>query len=394
MTLQETTSTPPTELAEFAHALCGPFFQFWRRRRPTKTSDGLARRHILAAVLLAWLPLLLLSAAEGYAWGDRVSLTFLQDMEMHVRLLIAVPLLIAAERFVHRQLPPVVANFLERDMIPDAARPRFHAAIASAIRLRNSVIAEILLILVVYGVGVLLFWKTQSAVAGETWSGMAVKGELHPSLAGWWAICVSMPLFQFLLLRWYFRLFVWARFLWQVSRIRLRLVPMHPDGAAGLEFLTLVTRAYAPVLLSQGAVLAGLMANRIFYANASLLDFKVELFGTVGLMVLAILGPQLAFTPQLLAAQRAAIDDYGALAERYARDFDRKWLRGGEGRYKLPPSIELYRSFEAAARVRWAPFTWQHVVHLAVVTLLPVTPLLLTAFSAEEVVERVLGALF
>jgi hypothetical protein len=394
MTLQETTPTPPKELDEFAHILGGPFFQFWSRKHAPGDSDRRTRRRILTAVLLAWLPLLVLSTVQGYAWGDHVSLTFLQDMEMHVRLLLAVPLLIAAERFVQRQLPPVVATFLERDLIPDSARPSFDAAIAAAIRLRNSVSAEILLILVVYGVGVLFFWKTQSAIAGDTWSGMAVKGELHPSLAGWWAICVSMPLFQFLLLRWYFRLFVWARFLWQVSRIKLRLVPMHPDGAAGLEFLTLVTRAYAPVLLSQGAVLAGLMANRIFYAGANLLDFKVELFGTVALMVFAILGPQLAFTAQLMAARRTGIDDYGALAERYARDFDRKWLRGGQGQYTLPPSIELYRSFESAARARWVPFTWEHVVHLAVITLLPVTPLVLTAFSAEEVVERVLGALF
>jgi hypothetical protein len=36
---------------------------------------------------------------------------------------------------------------------------------------------------------------------------------------------VSLPVFQFLLLRWYFRLVIWARFLWQVSRLKLALVP-------------------------------------------------------------------------------------------------------------------------------------------------------------------------
>ena len=34
--------------------------------------------------LLAWLPLLVLSVAEGHAWGDSVKLPFLLDMEMHV----------------------------------------------------------------------------------------------------------------------------------------------------------------------------------------------------------------------------------------------------------------------------------------------------------------------
>ena len=33
-----------------------------------------------------------------------------------------------------------------------------------------------------------------------------------------WFGYVSLPIFQFLLFRWYFRLAIWARFLWQVSR--------------------------------------------------------------------------------------------------------------------------------------------------------------------------------
>ena len=49
---------------------------------------------------------------------------------------------------------------------------------------------------------------------------------------------MSLPIFQFLLCRWYFRLFIWARFLWQVSRIDLSLVPTHPDRVGGLGFLS------------------------------------------------------------------------------------------------------------------------------------------------------------
>jgi hypothetical protein len=36
---------------------------------------------------------------------------------------------------------------------------RFSAAVASAFRLRNSVLAEVLLIAFVYGVGVLIVWR-------------------------------------------------------------------------------------------------------------------------------------------------------------------------------------------------------------------------------------------
>ncbi len=75
----------------------------------------------------------------------------------------------------------------------------------------------------VYVVGVGFIWRTQVALDVASWYGVPVDGKLQPSLAGWWLGCVSLPLFQFLLLRWYFRLFIWARFLWQVSRIELKL---------------------------------------------------------------------------------------------------------------------------------------------------------------------------
>ena len=63
---------------------------------------------------------------------------------------------------------------------------------------------------------------------------------------------MSLPLFQFLLVRWYFRLFIWGRFLWQVSRIQLALIPSHPDRCAGLGFLSTIHETFAPVLIAQG----------------------------------------------------------------------------------------------------------------------------------------------
>jgi len=66
------------------------------------------------------------------------------------------------------------------------------------------------------------------------------------SLAGWWYGYVSLPIFQFLLVRWYFRLFIWTRFLWQVSRIDLQLIPTHPDRVGGVGFLSGAIYAFAP----------------------------------------------------------------------------------------------------------------------------------------------------
>ena len=102
------------------------------------------------------------------------------------------------------------------------------------------------------------------------------------SPAGYWYIFVSRPLFQFILIRWYFRLFIWARFLWQSSRLELNLIPTHPDRAAGLGFLGMSSAAFAPLLMAHGVLLAGLMANPIFFAGAKLTDFKMEIIGCGG----------------------------------------------------------------------------------------------------------------
>ena len=389
------------EPPEFSLVLGGPLYQLWRRTRLAGDALQLLPRRIVVLTLLTWVPLLALSVAEGHAWGGSVQLPFLHDIEMHVRLLLALPLLVLAEQVVHQRMRPVVHEFVARGLIPDAARVQFDAAIAAAMRLRNSVTAEVLLIALVYGVGVLFVWRTQVALDTTSWYGVAVDGTLHPSLAGWWLGCVSLPLFQFLLLRWYFRLFIWARFLWQVSRIELSLMPAHPDRCGGLSFLSLIYHAFAPVLLAQGMLLAGLMANRIFYAGATLLEFKLEIIGLVAVMVFAILGPLLVFAPHLAAAKRAGSLEYGLLAQRYTRAFDRKWLRGGApadepliGSADLQSLADLGNSFAMVEKMLIVPFNLQTVLQLAAVMLLPVAPLLLTMIPLEELLDALLKIVF
>jgi hypothetical protein len=393
--------SPVTEPGDFSLVLGGPLYQFLRRTHLTGDGLQLLHRRIAVLTLLAWAPLLVLSVAEGRAWGGSVALPFLYDVEMHVRLLLALPLLIVAERIVHQRMRLVVRQFRERDLIPDTALAAFDAAIASAMRLRNSIAAEALLLALVYVVGVGFLWRTQVALDVPSWYGVSAAGRLQPSLAGWWMGVVSLPLFQFLLLRWYFRLFTWARFLWQVSRIDLTLMPTHPDRCGGLGFLASVGPAFSPVLLAQGAVLAGVMANRIFYAGAKLPQFKVEIIGLVAVMVFAILGPLLVFGPQLEAAKRKGLREHGTLAQRYARAFDRKWLRGGAppdepllGSADIQSLADLDNSFDVVKGMRWAPFTLQTVLQLAITTLAPVVPLALTMISLEELLMRLLKIVF
>lgn len=395
-------SNAAQEPVGFSLVLGGPLYQLFRSAHLSGTGLELLRRRIIVISLFAWLPLLLLSALNGQLLGGDVAVPFLQDAEVHVRFLIAMPLLIVAEIVVHRRMHLVVRQFLERNLIPESARERFDSAIASALRLRNSVPAELLLVVLVYGVGVFIVWRVYTVLDTSTWHTLPADDRgSRLSTAGMWYAYVSLPLFQFLLLRWYFRIFIWLRFLWQVSRIDLNLLPIHPDRLGGLGFLSNTAYAFVPLALAHGAVLAGQIANRIFHLGAELLSFKVEIALVVCFVQFLVFAPLLLFSLQLAQAKRAGLREYGTLAARYIRDFDSKWLRGNTpareplvGSADVQSLADMGNSFEGVRKMRVAPVTRDAIVQLAVATAVPVAPLLLTIMPLEELVKLLAGILF
>lgn len=394
-------SKAPPKAVRFSIVAGGALFRLWRRVHLRGHVFELMKRRVIVIALAAWAPLLLLSALEGSVWPGDVALPFAWDIEIHAKLLVALPLLILAEAKVHERLQRIVGMFLESRLIIGAARQQFDEAIASAARLRDSVLMEALLLLFVYVVGIGVIWYHEFALDVTSWYFFASQSGPQLSYAGWWAVGFSLPVFQFILLRWYLRLFIWARFLWQVSRMDLQLKALHPDGAGGLRFLSMTARAFSVVMLAQGAALSAMIANRIFHGGAKLLEFKVELVGTVALMIFAILVPLLFFHPQLRKTRHEGIYTLGKLGQRYATEFERKWIRADEqpgdawlGNADIQSLADLRVSYVAAAHMRLTPFGLESVIQLAVMTLLPVAPLLLTTFSVEQMLERMLKVLF
>ncbi|HWQ92702.1 MAG TPA: hypothetical protein VN673_13590, partial [Clostridia bacterium] len=386
---------------DFSLVLGGPLYQLYRRAHLSGSALELLGRRVVIICLFAWLPPLLLSALEGNAWYGTVRVPFLLDVHAHARFLVAMPLFIVAELVVHQRMRLMVRQFIAEGLVPESMRSKFDAALASAWRWRNSVWAEVLLLALVYGVGVLVIWRIRMALSVATWYRVPAEGGLQPTLAGWWFLAISLPLFQFMLLRWYFRLFIWMRFLWQVSRIDLRLVPTHPDSAGGLGFLGTNTHAFALLLLGQGALLAGWIASRIFFENVSLLDFKIELLVAVILLLVFVLGPLLVFTPRLARTKRTGLREYASLASRYVSEFDRKWLRGGApaeealvGNPDIQSLADLGNSFERVRAMRLVPFSKETLFLLTAMILLPVLPLTLTLIPLEEVLNRLLKVVF
>jgi hypothetical protein len=391
-------ATSLRDAQDFSLVHGGPLFQVLLRSHLTGDALTLVVRRIILFVLITWVPLLALSAFGGHLLDGSVALPFLLDIETHIRFLAVVPLLLAAELVVHRRLLPVARSFLDRDLIREADEARFDAAINTAFRLRNSVLAEVLLLALVYGVGVLVVWRDYMALDVPTWYAQASAGTHRLNSAGIWYAYVSLPIFQFLLLRWYFRVFIWVRFLWQVSRIELSLVPTHPDQLGGLGFLGNTAFAFAVLLMAHGAMLAAQIANRIFFAGAALQNFKEEILVMLLFLLCLVFGPLLVFSPQLSRAKRQGLLDYGTLAERYVREFDGKWLRrGGESSEPLMGSADIQsladlgNSFTVVRTMRVAPITRDAVLELSAAVLVPLAPLLLTVMPVEQLLKRLVG---
>jgi len=392
-------ATLPLAKPDFSLVLGGPIYQLFRRAHLSGPALEQLWRRIWVITLVAWLPLLLLSAIDGRAVGPPSPLPFLRDIEAQVRLLVALPLMLAAELVVHLRTRSVVAGFLDRRLVRSNDVPRFEALIASAMRLRNSVVIELGLLVLVATVGQWL-WRSTIAFGSASWYAVQEEGRMHLTLPGMWFASVSLPVTQFLLLRWYFRLLVWFRFLFQVSRLDLHLVATHPDRAAGLSFVGRGTYAFGPLLFAQGALLAGVIATRVLYGGKSLMDFKMDAIGLIGFFVLFLLGPLLVFTPGLASAKRTALAEYGKLASVYVAAFEKKWIRGQAndsellGTGDIQSLSDLGQSYSVIREMNIVPFGLQDIIRLAAATALPLLPLGLTVFSLEELVMRLLKIVF
>ncbi len=351
---REDRATSPAA-TEFSLVLGGPLFQLCRRAHLSGDALELVYRRVLAISLFAWLPLLFFSALERHAIGGAIKIPFLHDIEANVRFLVALPVLIIAELVVHERISPLVRRFVERRIVVTEDLPAFDAAVHSALRGRDSIASELGPLVLVYTLG-LLVWRSQVALAESTWYAMPEAKQLHLTLAGYWYVFVSIPVFQFILLRWYVRLAIWFRLLWQISRLHLHLVAAHPDRAGGIGFLGNGSYAFGPILFAQGGLLAGFIATRVLYEGRGLLSFKMEAVGFVGFFVLVILGPLVMFAPLL----------------------DR--------------TVE--KIYSAVHRMRLVPFGAEDITRLAAATAAPLLPLALTIFSVADLVKLLIKTVF
>ncbi|MFO0694680.1 MAG: hypothetical protein U0230_14055 [Polyangiales bacterium] len=395
-------TTPPSDelsAQDFSLVAGGPVYQLLHRSKLLHPPLELVKRRIAFFVLVVYVPLVVMTLIHGRAFGG-VRIPLFRDWDAHIRLLFSLPMLIYAEKLVHERLRVYVRAFVDAGIVRVEERSHFDALVASTVKWRNSVVVETLLLVVVWTVGRLL-WIDELAVDEPTWFKTPREGSLGLTAAGFYYAWLSVPIFQFLLFRWWYRLALWAIFLFRVSRLRLHLSPLHPDGVGGLEFLGSSTVAFTPVLAAQTALVASMIAGRVFHEGAHLQDFQVEIAMAFAFVLLQVLGPLFVFTPKLLEARRHGLHEVGLLAGRYTRQFEEKYLEGDPtGRDLLAGSDDimglgaLQDTLETMEEIRPIPFTKEIVFELVFTCGLPMLPLITTVIPGQELVERLAEALF
>ena len=394
--VKENIPEPP----DFSLVLGGPLFRLFRRTNLSGDTLELPIRRVLVIALFVWLPLLLLSVLQRHAMGGSIKIPFLHDVEANVRFLVALPVLIFAEILVHQRLSPLVRRFMERRIVVTEDSPKLAAAVNSALRARDSVAVEGTLLVLVYALG-LWMWRSEIALGEPTWYARPAGAQLNLTLAGYWYVFVSIPIFQFILLRWYVRLAIWFRLLWQISRLKLHLSAAHPDRAGGIGFIGKSSYAFAPLLFAQGVLLSGLVASRVLYEGQALLSFKIEAGGFVVFFVSVILGPLVMFTPQLWRAHRKGSSQYGLLAGLNVFAFEDKWIQGGQprpgellGTADAQAMSALADVYSTVRQMRLVPFGSNDIARLAAAAAAPLLPLALTTFSVPQLLKFLIKIFF
>ena len=377
-------------LAEFS-LLGGPLHRLGCRLGLVRDgTDTAALGLVLGAV--PWIILVALSLVEGLGHV----LFSVEAIGAHVRLLVVIPLLFVCEAFIDPRFTAFVHEIVRSQVVPATERPALESGIARITRWKDAWLPEAFFLVAV----MLLAFTTRKENFFAYLSGLT--GGSNPSAASneawtshwYWLVC--MTVFRFLLLRWLWRLALWSFFLWRVSRLELRLIPIHPDRVGGLGFLQLVHTEFIPLVLAISAAQSASLAQDI--ASGRTTFDSIYSSAAILLLVDAVLflGPLLIFSRKLWKCQVKGLDDYGAFAERYVNEFGGKWLGAADpaleepllGTADIQSLADLSNSVSIVRDMRLVPMSPSMLMYLTVAALLPLLPLLLLKYPVTDLLAK------
>jgi len=282
-----------------------------------------------------------------------------------------------------------IGNFVAiSGLLSENQIPEFRSTIRSAMKFRDSNLSELAIIAIAY-VSVAFTILLQLRTTTSSWLSADVNGARHLTLAGWWYALISLPVFHFFLYRWLFRLLIWVRVMYRLSRLDLHLVPTHPDRAGGLGFIGESMPATSVIVLAISAALCSEIATQVVLGEVTLEQFAYSYGIFVAIITVAFAGPFVVFAPKLVAVKRKALMDYRALGIRWGQLFEKKWM--GPAANDVPISnVEISalagfdRSYSVIRRMKPIPLDFADLRGVILAALLPLIPFLGSQIPLEK----------
>jgi hypothetical protein len=371
----------------------GPFYRIQRAVGLIRGNQWNLRRRIAVLIAIGWLPLLLITGLLN-SGGLRSVLT---DYRVYSRLLIAVPVLILGEILMDSRFRGVLDSIREAGLLDAPDTAYMDGVIAKIVRLRDAFLPELLILVLVIVRG-----ATSYAALAEpaTWLGEGAGADFRLTAAGWYAVLVSVPLWNFVLGLEIWRWLLWTFFVFKLSTRRLRLVATHPDQHGGLGFLGVSLEAFAPIGFASTLVIGANWRHAILRHGATLMDFKLPAIVLGTIIALVALGPLFLFIPRLMALRRRGAREYGVLGHLQSTEFHEKWIlhrTGHEAEFLQAPETSRLsafgQSYEKVERLKLVPADRSAIIVLAAAVVLPVLPVLLTKIPLAVVLKELFKAL-
>lgn len=229
---------------------------------------------------------------------------------------------------------------------------------------------------------------------------METNGETSLNLAGKWFILISGPFLLFLFYRWLFRIIVWGIMMYNISRLKLTLFPMHPDLAGSLGFLGYSIRYFSPVALAISATVAGTMADFMLAEGLHLVDVRFSALGYFILMTLLFTLPLFVFSNKLIDAREKSVYENYDYTNGIYREL-RKEISKGHNQVthedlKLPDfsaAADLSAVIENALKMKFIPFTIKDLIPLWVMMAIPFLGVILIEIPVTQILQSVVSLL-
>jgi len=358
--------------------------------------SGTARR-ILALFLLCWPPVLILSFLQGFALGPTMRTSFLFDLAAYGQFFLGIPLMLAAEPIVERQIISAGLHFVASGLVPGSSAKRCAESIEMAGKMARSRWTTGFCLIVAYGLTWL--WLGRELQGDwETWHATGTDARKSLTMAGAWAGIIAVPIFNFVWLRWLCKIATWIWFLRRMSAIPLRLVAGHPDRMGGLGFLSSVQTSFGLLIFSFGAVIG---TNFIYRATVSPSPFwEFASWGPVVGFAIgapgAFLVPLTLFTRKLQDLKMAAALDIDSIIQLRLEGLDEESVQC-DG-----PAVELHKQlrrrfsvarrfadeYEQVRKLRVVPFDLRSVAQLFGTAVLPMLPIVPEIISMPHLLNK------